>query len=179
MIQVRVGRLEEMVVPAYLRPVAADGSPVTPSMARLDSALGEKVREQLRRGMPLPIGSATITPGGDLPADFIVSVVVRSLDDPVTEAGIERALVNGLRRLREWAIDMAATVPLGTGAGNLDAETSARVMIATLRAELEPDTNPRDIIIVVESEYEKEVFERALAAGDGLPFLDTGESGES
>lgn len=175
MIQVRVGRLEEMVVPAYLRPVAADGAPVTPSMARLDSALGDRVREQLRRGGPLPVGSATITPGGDLPAQFIVSIVVRSQDDPVTIAGIERGLVNGLRRLREWAIDMAATVPLGTGAGNLDAETSARVMISTLRAEMDPDTNPRDIVIVVESEYEKDVFDRALAADDDLPFLDTGE----
>lgn len=177
MIRVRVGRLEEMVVPAYLRPVAADGSPVTPSMARLEGALGERVREQLRRGGPLPVGSATITPGGELPADYLVNIVVRSHDEPVTETAVERGLVNGLRRLREWAIDMAATVPLGMGAGNLDAETSARVMIATLRAEMEPDALPRDIVIVVESEYEKEVFDRALAADDGLPFLDTGADG--
>ena len=172
MIQVRVGRLEEMVVPAYLRPVAADGSPVTPAMRRLDDALGERVREQLRRGGELPVGSATITPAGDLPADFLVSVVVRSVDEPVTEAAVERGLVNGLRRLREWAIDMAATVPLGTGAGNLDAETSARVMVTTLRQEMEPDTNPRDIVIVVESEYEKQAFERALRVSDELPVLD-------
>ena len=176
MIQIRVGRLEEMVVPAYLRPVAADGSPVTPAMRRLDLALGERVREQLRRAGELPVGSATITPAGDLPADFLVSVVVRSLDEPVSELAVERGLVNGLRRLREWAIDMAATVPLGTGAGNLDAETSARIMVATLRQEMTPDTNPRDIVIVVENEYEKQAFERALgAAGDDLPTLDDGE----
>ena len=162
-------------MPAYLRPVAADGTPVTPAMARLEMALGETVREQLRRGGALPIGSASITPGGDLPADFIVNIVVRSQDEPVTEAGVERGLVNGLRRLREWAIDMAATVPLGTGAGNLDAETSARVMISTLRAEMAPDEMPRDIVIVVESEYEKEAFDRALATEDDLPFLHTGD----
>jgi len=169
-IHVRVGRLEEMVVPAYLRPVAADGSPVTPAMRRLDAALGEHVRAQLQRGGELPVGSATITPAGDLPADFLVSIVVRSVDEPVTEAGIERGLVNGLRRLREWAIDMAATVPLGTGAGNLDAETSARLMVATLRRHMTPDTLPRDIVIVVETEYEREVFERAAGAPD-LPVL--------
>ena len=172
MIQVRVGRLEEMVVPAYLRPVAADGSPVTPAMRRLDDALGERVREQLRRAGELPVGSATITPAGELPADFLVSVVVRSLDEPVTEAAVERGLVNGLRRLREWAIDIAATVPLGTGAGNLDAETSARIMVSTLRQEMAPDTNPRDILIVVESDYEKQAFERALGVSDELPVLD-------
>jgi len=171
-IQIRVGRLEEMVVPAYLRPVAADGSPVTPAMARLESALGERVRDQLRRAGELPVGSASITPGGELPADFLVNIVVRSHDEPVTAAAIERGLVNGLRRLREWAIDMAATVPLGTGAGNLDAETSARVMITTLRQEMIPDENPRDIVIVVESEYEKEAFERALASNDELPVFD-------
>ena len=168
MIHVRVGRLEEMVVPAYLRPVAADGAPVTPAMGRLDAALGETVREQMRRGGDLPVGSATITPGGDLPADFLVSIVVRSHDEPVTEAAVERGLVNGLRRLREWAIDMAATVPLGTGAGNLDAETSARVMLKTLLGEMAANPLPRDIIIVVESEYEREAFERELKrGGDG------------
>ncbi len=173
MIQVRVGRLEEMVVPAYLRPVAADWSPVTPAMTRLESALGDDVREQLRRGGELPVGSATITPAGDLPADFLVSIIVRSVDEPVTAAAIERGLVNGLRRLREWAIDMAATVPLGTGAGNLDAEISARLMVATLRQEMAPDTMPRDIVIVVENEYEKDVFDRAVGTPD-LPVLDDG-----
>jgi O-acetyl-ADP-ribose deacetylase (regulator of RNase III) len=171
-IQIRVGRLEEMVVPAYLRPVAADGSAVTPAMARLEAALGDRVREQLRRAGELPVGSASITPGGDLPADFLVNIVVRSHDEPVTAAAIERGLVNGLRRLREWAIDMAATVPLGTGAGNLDAETSARVMITTLRQEMTPGESPRDILIVVESEYEKEAFDRALETNDELPVFD-------
>lgn len=171
MIRIVVGRLEEMAVPAYLRPVAADGSPVTPAMRRLEAAAGEPVREQMRRGGDLPVGSALITPAGDLSADFLVSMVVRSQDEPVTEAAVERALVNGLRRLREWAIDMAATVPLGTGAGNLDAESSARVMIDTLEREMEPDTMPRDIIIVVESEYERDAFERALSRSDVLPGL--------
>lgn len=175
MIQIRVGRLEEMVVPACMRPVAADGSPVTPAMRRLDAALGENVREQLRRGGELPVGGATITPAGDLPADFLVSIVVRSAEEPVTEAAVERALVNGLRRLREWAIDLAATVPLGTGAGNLDAETSARVMVSTLRKEMVPDQPPRDIVIVVESEYERDAFERALGVSDDLPVLDPGD----
>ena len=178
MIHVRLGRLEEMVVPAYMRPVASDFSPVTPAMRRLDDAAGDRVRDQLRRGGELPVGSATITPAGNLPADFLVSIVVRSVDEPVTPAAVERGLVNGLRRLREWAIDMAATVPLGTGAGNLDAETSARLMITTLRQEMAPDTLPRDIVIVVETEYEKQAFDKALRTQEDLPVLDPGDDGE-
>lgn len=179
MIHIRVGRLEEMVVPAYLRPVAADGSPVTPAMRRLDAVAGPAVRGHLERGGDLPVGGALITPAGDLPADFMVSIVVRSHDEPVTENAVERGLLNGLRRLREWAIDMAATVPLGTGAGNLDAETSARVMISTLRAEMVEDAPPRDVIIVVESEYEREVFDRELSRSATLPGLieDSSEDG--
>ena len=169
MIQVRVGRLEEMVVPACLRPVAADGTPVTPAMRRLDEALGARVREQIGRGGELPVGSAMITPAGDLAADFLVSIVVRSADEPVSEAAVERGLVNGLRRLREWAIDTAAIVPLGTGAGNLDAEASARVMLRTLLDEMSADALPRDMIIVVESEYEREVFERELKRCGATP----------
>lgn len=167
-------------MPAYLRPVAADGSPVTPAMRRLEAAAGEAVREHMRRGGDLPVGSAMITPAGDLSARFLVSIVVRSQDEPVTEAAVERGLVNGLRRLREWAIDMAATVPLGTGAGNLDAESSARVMIDTLRQEMVDGEPPHDVIIVVESEYEQQAFERALARSETLPgLIDPGPQGDA
>lgn len=170
MIHIRVGRLEEMAVPAYVRPIAADGSAVTAAMRRLEVAGGESLRRHMERAGELPVGGAIITPAGDLAADFLISIVIRSHDEPVTEAAVQRGLVNGMRRLREWAIDMAAVVPLGTGAGNLDAETSARVMISTLTEQLREGGALEDLVIVVETEYERDAFERELqrhAAGGG------------
>jgi O-acetyl-ADP-ribose deacetylase (regulator of RNase III) len=92
---------------------------------------------------------------------------------------VARALSNGLRRADEWGIEALTMPPLGIGAGNLDAESAADVMVPILKEWLRSDRQPRHIVVVVESEYEREAFERATGpdgVGDGgvigLPTLD-------
>ncbi|MGH7606590.1 MAG: macro domain-containing protein, partial [Gemmatimonadales bacterium] len=114
-----------------LRPVSAEWDAVTPPMRRLEAAAGAQVEAACRRMGELPVGSAVITGAGALTAQFMVHVVVRSREEPVTPASVRRGLENGLRRLAEWAIESVAMAPLGTGAGNLDAEDAARIMIPT------------------------------------------------
>lgn len=162
MIEVRIADPATVAVGALLRPVAADGSAVTPAMRRLELAAGEAMLEQLARVGELPVGAAAITPAGALAAEFVVHVSVRSRDEPVSPAGVRLGLVNGLRRVREWAIDNIAVVPLGTGAGNLDAEQAAEVMVPVLVEHVEQGGPPSRIVIVVETEYEREAFERRL-----------------
>jgi len=161
-IEVRIADPATVAVGALLRPVAADGSAVTPAMRRLELAAGEAMLEQLARVGELPVGAAAITPAGALAAEFVVHVSVRSRDEPVSPAGVRLGLVNGLRRVREWAIDNIAVVPLGTGAGNLDAEQAAEVMVPVLVEHVEQGGPPSRIVIVVETEYEREAFERRL-----------------
>ena len=76
---------------------------------------------------------------------------------------MRRGLVNGLRRLAEWGIESVAMPPLGTGAGNLDAEESARVMIPAIREHQLASARPLRVAIVVESDYEYDVFRRIVA----------------
>lgn len=159
MIEVRVGRLEEAEAQALLRPVAADGSAVTAAMRRFEAAAGPAPAAQFERQGDLPVGSATLTGAGELGADFIVNVVVRSASEPVTEAGVERGLINGLRRVREWAIDHVALVPIGTGAGNLDPEVAAGLLARVLDAERHEGLR---VTVLAESEYEREIVTRAL-----------------
>jgi O-acetyl-ADP-ribose deacetylase (regulator of RNase III) len=161
-IEVRVGELAETRAGAVLRPVAADWSAATAASRRVELQAGAVVSRPLDPG-ELPIGSALITPAGDLPAQFLVHVVVRSLDEPVTASGIRRALQNGLRRLVEWGIESVALPPLGTGAGNLDAEESASVVIPVLLEHIAEHPHPGTVIIVAENEYERQAFEAALA----------------
>jgi O-acetyl-ADP-ribose deacetylase (regulator of RNase III) len=161
-IEVRIADPATVAVGALLRPVAADGSAVTPAMRRLELVAGAELAEQLARVGELPVGAAAITPGGALAAEFVVHISVRSRDEPVTPAGVRMGLINGLRRVREWAIDSVAVVPLGTGAGNLDAEEAAEVMVPVLVEHVEQDGPPSRIVIVVETEYEREAFERRL-----------------
>lgn len=172
MIQVRVAELADIEAGAVMRPVASDFSPVTPAMRRLDAAAGAIVAEQCARLGELPVGSAVITAAGDLAADFMVHVAVRSGDENPTPSVVRRGLINGLRRLEEWQIPTVALAPLGTGAGNLDAEEAADVMLQVLAEHLSAATHPRDVTLVVEDGYQEAAFAAALdrhAAGHARP----------
>lgn len=180
MIEVRLGELAQIPTPGMLRPVTAEWLAVTPAMRRLEVAAGEEVERQCRAMGELPVGSAIVTGGGGLPAELLIHAVVRSATEPVTEAGVSRALLAGLRRADEWGIEALTLPPLGTGAGNLDAEVAADVMVPILEEWLRSDRQPRRIVIVVESEYERDAFARATGPGVardggalGLPTLDS------
>ena len=174
MIEVRLAELGEIEAGAVMRPVSGDFSPVTPAMARLDRLAGPAVEEQCARLGELPAGSAVITAGGGLRAPFIVHVVVRTADENATAAVVRRGLQNGLRRLVEWEIDSVAMAPLGTGAGNLEAEEAAAVMIPVLSEHLQTATYPSRVVLVVEDAYQQGVFAAAVGrmaaerAGSGL-----------
>ncbi|MFW5946964.1 MAG: macro domain-containing protein, partial [Gemmatimonadota bacterium] len=78
MIEVRIGDLADATADALIRPVATDFSAVTPAMRRFDGAAGTAVAEQCARLGEIPMGSAVITAAGDLDAQVIVHVAVRS-----------------------------------------------------------------------------------------------------
>lgn len=163
MIEVRIAELAEVEAGAVMRPTSSDFSPVTPVMRRLDLAAGPVVQAQCARLGDLPVGSAVITAGGDLAADFIIHVVVRSSEENATGAGVRRGLQNGLRRLVEWEIETVAVAPLGTGAGNLEAEEAAAVMIPVLSEHLRATRYPSSVTLVVEDEYQASVFTAAVS----------------
>ena len=76
-----------------------------------------------------------ITAPGALPAQLIINVAVRSATENTTGSVVRQGFVNALRRASEWGATSIAVAPLGTGAGNLDAETAADIMLAvTVRA---------------------------------------------
>lgn len=162
MIRVRVGELSEAGVEAVVRPVGTDFGPVTPAMRRLDDAAGPAVRLQCEQLGELPLGSAVITAGGDLPAEFIVHVAVRSASQNPGPAVVRQGLENALRRLADWGLDSAAISPLGTGAGNLDAEESATLMVPVLVDHIDAHGGPT-VEIVVDDEYQRTAFEEALS----------------
>lgn len=162
MIRVSVADVADQPAQAVLRPVCADGSAVTPAMRRLELLAGPELGEQCRRLGELPAGSAVITRAGELPAEYMVHAVVRTADEASTAAVVRSALVNALRRVVEWEIETIAIPPLGTGAGNLEVEEAAQVMIPVLLDHLRNSRFPLQVEIVVDSGYEKDVFEQGL-----------------
>jgi O-acetyl-ADP-ribose deacetylase (regulator of RNase III) len=167
LIEVRVGRLEDVTAGAALRPVSCDFSPVNPTMSRFDQAAGPAVAQQCERLGDVPLGSAVITAGGALSVPFIVHAAVRSSSEAATASSVRLSLVNALRRLEEWAIESVAMAPLGTGAGNLDAEESAEVMIPVLARHLRGPGHLAAAVVVVEDEYQRTAFASAIDRHEG------------
>jgi O-acetyl-ADP-ribose deacetylase (regulator of RNase III) len=165
-IAVRVADLAEAVVTAVLRPVSAEWMAVTPAMRRLELAAGAELEAQCRALGELPVGTAVVTSAGALPAEFVVNLVVRSVEQPVSVVGVQRALRNGLRRVEEWGFGSLAVPPLGTGAGNLDAEQSAEAMVPILLEHLRTTERSLRIEIVVDTDYERDAFSRELGRSE-------------
>lgn len=166
MISVRVGDLGASTAAAVVRPIRADGEAITAAGRRVEIGAGPAVVARLHGLGDLPVGGAVITPGGALAASFIIHAVVQSAEEPVSAMTVQRAVVNVLRRARDLGLDSVAFPPMGTGAGNLDAEDAARILVEVLRDHLLEGGDPRSFEILVDSAYEEELFARELAAGN-------------
>ena len=151
--------------------MGADLEAATPLSWRIAERAGPDVLERLAKVGETPVGGALITAGGSLEASFLIHAVIRSPEEPVSQSAVGRALLNALRQATAWGLESLALPPLGVGAGNLDAEQSARVMIPSIRTHLDGTALPRKILIVVGSEYERDAFEEVLE-GVAEPTLD-------
>lgn len=163
MIEVRQESLVTADVECILRSVGSRLEPLTAIGREVGLAAGETVIERFEQMGDLPVGGALITSAGDLPASFIVHVALQSHDEPVSVGGVRRALLNGLRHACRMGIATMAIPPLGTGAGNLDAEVAADVMSEVLRGHMEDEACPQDVTVMVTTEYELETFTSRLA----------------
>jgi O-acetyl-ADP-ribose deacetylase (regulator of RNase III) len=159
---------------AVLRSVSADLDADTAFSREVEIGAGPDVTERLKAMGSLPVGAAVITSAGDLSAGFLIHVVLQSPEDPVRPDGLRSALKNGLRRAEEWGLESLSLPPLGTGAGNLDAEEAASIMVPVLTDHLLESRNPREVHIVVGSRYEMDVFSSAVeAAANRVPLPDS------
>jgi O-acetyl-ADP-ribose deacetylase len=148
---------------ALVRSVGEDLEPCTAVDDRIGRGAGDGVLERLRSFGEVPIGAALVTPGGALPVPFLIHLVVRSMEEPVSEDRIARALRNALRQAAEWGLRTVAIPPIGTGAGNLDAEDAARVMCRVIREHCATSPVPEEVVLVVGNPYEEDAFTREAA----------------
>lgn len=173
MIGVVMGDIAEVAATAIMHPVSAEWDPVTPAMRRLELAAGDVMTQQCAKIGELPVGSAVITSAGAVKAEFMVHVIVRSAVEAVTESGVQRGLQNGLRRCLEWGIESIAVPPIGTGAGNLDPEEVAQLMVPILLEHMRAAPYPAQVYLVAETEYERDAFQQQMRHYD-LPLLSDG-----
>ncbi len=162
MIRVAQENLADVVAEAVVRAVRSDLSPVNAASRDLLIVAGEEVQERLHKSGALPVGGAVLSPAGELPADFLIHVVVMSDEEPQTSATIQKALQNGLRRASDWGLESLAVPALGIGVGLIEPEVSARALVEILFNHLDEARPPLDLTIVVSSEYEADLFNQLV-----------------
>ena len=167
MIRVVLGALADQASDAVLRPVRSDLEPVSAAARDVGLRAGEEVDERLRAGGQVPVGGAVLTPGGALPAGFVIHVVVMSPDEPQSRASVDRALRNGLARAADWGLASLALPVLGLGAGNLDPEDAAVGLLTVLHEHDRSGRPPTELVLVAVSAFEKDLLERLIASGAG------------
>ena len=162
-IDVRVEDLAFATADAIAWPVTDELRATTPLLRRLETAGGARLQQQLTSHDALPVGSAVVTGAGDLSVEFLVSAVISSATEPVSEGGVRRALLSALQRAGDWQIEHLACAPFGLGAGNLGLEDSAELMAAVIAPHVARARFPSRITVIVESRMEQEVFSAALS----------------
>jgi O-acetyl-ADP-ribose deacetylase (regulator of RNase III) len=163
MISLRLDDLAFVSAQAFVWPVSAELHAPTPLLRRFEVAGGPSLARQLAALAPLPVGSAVVTGAGELGAEFLISAVVSSDEEPVTRAGVRRALTSALQRAADWQIDHLAVTPFGLGAGNLDIDDSAELMLDIFAQHDARAAHPTSITIVLESALEEEAFASRMA----------------
>ena len=161
-IEVRVDDLAFYEGEAVARPVNAMLGATTPVMRRLEQAAGAALRDQLRLSEELPVGAAVVTGSGDLPVELLIHGVVSSDEEPVTRATVRLALMSAMQRAVAFEIRELAIAPFGLGAGNLDIEEAADVMIDVLTEHMRRSPFPVAVVIIAETELEEQVIRSRL-----------------
>jgi len=161
-IDVRVDDLAFFEGEAIARPVNAMLGATTPVMRKLERAAGAAFMDKARLSEPLPVGAAVVTSAGDLPVELLIHGVVSSDDEPVTRATVRLALMSALQRAMAFQIRELAIAPFGLGAGNLDIEDSADVMMEVLLEHMKRTAFPASVVIVAETDHEEQALRARL-----------------
>jgi O-acetyl-ADP-ribose deacetylase (regulator of RNase III) len=94
--------------------------------------------------------------------ELMIHGVVSSDDEPVTRETVRLALMSALQRAVAFQIRELAIAPFGLGAGNLDIEDSAEVMLDVLTLHMRNASYPSTVVIFAETELEEEILRARL-----------------
>jgi O-acetyl-ADP-ribose deacetylase (regulator of RNase III) len=147
---------------AIVRPVNEDLGATTPLLRRLELAAGTQLHNQIRLQEPLPVGAAIVTSAGELSTELLVHAVVMSRTEPVSPDTVRRALTSALHRVESWQIKNVAIPPFGLGAGNLDVDESARIMLSVISTHVSAARYPEEIALIAETPDEERALSTAL-----------------
>ena len=154
-------------VDGLLLSMGAELDPPTGVEASLLQGAGEEVRRRLSALGEMPVGGAVVTPGGDLPVEMMIHVVIRSREEAVSERTLTQAFRHGLEQATRWEVERLAVPVLGVGAGNLDVEVAAEILVRVFRDHRRANSHPRTLVLLTRTPYEEEAALRARGQAEG------------
>ncbi|HEU4569503.1 MAG TPA: macro domain-containing protein [Gemmatimonadales bacterium] len=167
MIEVVVDDLAFVKADAVLRPADERLDPAQGAAARLDQQAGPRFAQLRAVRVPLPVGAAVVTGGGDLGAPWVVHAVIQSREENVSADTVRRALTSAWQRAAQWHLMSVALPLVGAGAGQLPPEEAARLIRDTWTDPARPAEFPAALTVVVERERDRDevapVFARVRA----------------
>jgi len=118
-------------------------------------------REALRKG-PIPVGSATATGAGNLPARHVIHAAVMGQDLRTSAESIRLATSSSLDVAGELGLASVAFPALGTGIGGFPMGEAACLMLQAIAAHARGGSSVAEVELVVFSESAYQTFVEAL-----------------
>lgn len=120
---------------------------------------GKWIAEECRRLAPIPLGEAVVTTGGILRAPYVIHAAAMRPGEKVTPESLRQAVRNTLLRVEGKGFKSIAFPAIGTGAGGLSVEESARVMLQTILDHVRATTSLESVVFVLADESTRQTFE--------------------
>lgn len=164
MILAVLGDLASVATDAVVRPADATLAPATTASRRLDEAAGPSFSKAIARQRDLAVGSAVVTSGGDISAEFVIHAIVGATAQDATADALRRALDASLWHCSQWHIGALGIPALGDGLGTATASEVMQVILDTLRGPMRNPDYPATVLIVAATDSEQERYMARLPA---------------
>jgi O-acetyl-ADP-ribose deacetylase (regulator of RNase III) len=121
---------------------------------------GSTIEAEAVAGGPVPVGEAVVTGAGALKARYVIHAVVMGPDRVTDVETVRLATRNALRRAGELGLKSVVFPALGTGAGGLDLDLAAAVMVSEVRSHMARGTELEEVLFALFDEKGCRAFSR-------------------
>lgn len=120
---------------------------------------GPAVQEECHRIGTVPLGTAVVTPAGNLAAKWIIHAAVNPLGLWADAKSVRSAVKNVLKKAQELGAKKIAFPAVGTGAGGFPVERCADILIEEVIKHGESATSLEEVLFVLYDEKPFAIFE--------------------
>lgn len=162
MIRVVEHALATLPVDAIVRAADDQLRPIGAVSEAIDLEGGMRFIEQRRVQTGLEVGSAVITGGGDLAAEFVLHVVIQAEHRACSPDSVRRALESAWHRAEGWQLTTVAAALSGLGLPEAEA---AITLVETFQQRPQATGFPAELQIVIDHAGHRGAIETLLRNG--------------